>query len=200
MSDSQPRFRRLELAACGWLPADWSCMFYPEDLPEEWRVSYYANEFDCVLLSANDWNVPKAQASFWKSEIATDFRFYLEITPQLLQSAGWSQVRGAVEEYLASQLKGLLLPEAAMSAVPQGWHDSFALHVQRPDDWLTVTPVGAEAQIGLLKVDQAFTPQDLRKMFERLQRQTMHPDVTLFMDAPWAVLEQFRLMKQLYGV
>lgn len=200
MSDSQPRFRSLELAACGWLPADWSRMFYPEDLPEAWQVSYYANEFDCVLLPANGWNLPPTQASFWQNEVTTDFRFYLEITPQLFQSASWSQVRDAVEAYLAPQLQGLLLPEAVMGVLPQEWHDSFSLHVWHPDDWLTVMPAGAEAQIGLIRMDQPFTPQDLRKIFERLQRQTMHPDVTLFMDAPWAVLEQFRLMKQLYGV
>ena len=28
--------------------------FYPEDLPEEWRLDYYSNEFDALLCSESD--------------------------------------------------------------------------------------------------------------------------------------------------
>lgn len=200
MIGSQPHFRSLELAAYGWLPADWSQMFYPGGLPEDWQVSYYANEFDCVLLPAGGWISPATQASFWQGEVGSDFRFYLELTSTMLQSANWGQIREAVEKYLAPQVKGVLLPEAALDKLPAEWRSSFLLHVQRPGDWLTVTPAGAEAQTGLVRTEQILAAHALREIFEQLQAQTMHPDVTLFLDVPWGALEQFRLMKQLYGV
>ncbi len=28
--------------------------FYPEDLPEDWRLDYYSNEFDALLCSESD--------------------------------------------------------------------------------------------------------------------------------------------------
>ena len=32
--------------------------FYPEDLPEDWRFSYYSNEFHLLLISLPDLNIP----------------------------------------------------------------------------------------------------------------------------------------------
>ncbi|MCU7938785.1 MAG: hypothetical protein KZQ64_12170 [gamma proteobacterium symbiont of Bathyaustriella thionipta] len=32
--------------------------FFPEDLPEDWRYSYYSNEFDLLLIHLSDLNLP----------------------------------------------------------------------------------------------------------------------------------------------
>lgn len=200
MCDAKPQFRSLELAAYGWNPADWERMFYPEDLPEDWRISYYANEFGCVLLPAEDWKSPLMEAAFWQAEVSPDFRFYLEITLPLLQAEHWPQVCGAVEKYLAPQVKGLLLTKEVVEHLPENWRNDFLLHVQQSNECLTLMPVGAESQTGLLREQQPLSPQALRTIFECLQAQTEHSDVTLFLDVPWGTVEQFRLMQQLYGV
>lgn len=200
MYDAKPRFRTLELAACGWSPADWGRVFYPEDLPEDWRISYYANEFGCVLLPAEGWVNPLVEAAFWQAEVSPDFRFYLEITMPLLQGEHWFQVCGAVEKYLVPQVKGLLLTEETAEHLPASWHNNFPLHLQQPEEWLTLMPAGAEAQTGLLRERQPLSPAALRTIFECLQAQTGHSDVTLFLDVPWGTVEKFRLMQQLYGV
>jgi len=31
--------------------------FFPEDLPEDWRFSYYSNEFDLLLIHLSDLNL-----------------------------------------------------------------------------------------------------------------------------------------------
>lgn len=200
MSDSQPRFRSLELAACGWSPADWQRIFYPEDLPEDWRVSYYANEFACVLLPATVWENPSIQAAFWQAEVQPDFRFYLEITPQLLQGEHWQKVRGAVEKYLSPRVEGVLLTADAAEALPPDWQTNFPVHVQQSNDWLAVMPVNGKVQTGVLRANQPLAPQALRQIFEHLQIQAGHPDVILFLDVPWGTVEHLRLMQQLYGV
>jgi hypothetical protein len=43
------------LGVVGWERTDWQQNYYPTDLPAEWRLSYLANDADCVLLPAQAW-------------------------------------------------------------------------------------------------------------------------------------------------
>ncbi len=45
----------LLLGTAGWQGGAWLADYYPADLPAEWRLAYYANDCDCVLLRASDW-------------------------------------------------------------------------------------------------------------------------------------------------
>ena len=45
----------LLLGTVGWRRQDWSAEYYPADLPAEWRLAYYANDCDCILMRASDW-------------------------------------------------------------------------------------------------------------------------------------------------
>lgn len=198
MTITRPRFSSLTLAAYGWCPADWLQAFYPDDLPEDWRNTYYANEFSTVLLAAGDWVQPDAQASHWREDLQADFSFYLEITPALLRADHWKAVQAAIETHLSGQVKGLLLPEACVSALPASWQ--FPLHLLSLERLLAEMPAGAEAQTGILRAETRLSPQELRNTFEHLQQNTAHKDVVLFLDTPWVTLEQIRLMQQLYGV
>ncbi|MGB3916269.1 hypothetical protein J9253_06270 [Thiothrix litoralis] len=200
MSTSQPAFSSLTLAAYGWSPANWQAMFYPDDLPPDWQTSYYANEFIRILLPASDWEASLAKAALWAAETGQDFGFYLEITTSLLQARHWQQVKAGADMHLSSQVLGLLVDAEALPLLPLDWSERFPVHVRHLGQWLAAMPSGAEAQIGLLQATQAFSPPALREVFEEIQQQTAHRDVILFLDTPWATLEQLRLMQQLYGV
>lgn len=45
---------RIFIGSAGWQHDAWQGNFYPEDLPEDWRLGYYANEFPVVLLTEAD--------------------------------------------------------------------------------------------------------------------------------------------------
>lgn len=47
---------RVLLGTVGWQRGDWLSNYYPADLPSEWRLAYYANDCDCVLLRAEAWS------------------------------------------------------------------------------------------------------------------------------------------------
>lgn len=53
MNDSNPP-RELLLGTAGWARVDWVTAYYPDDLPEDWRLDYYANDCDCLLLDRRD--------------------------------------------------------------------------------------------------------------------------------------------------
>lgn len=70
---------RLIVGAYGWDYDAWSGDFYPDDLPVEWRLSYYANEFNGVLVPEPVWRVAGAkQITRWCGDVADGFLFYLE--------------------------------------------------------------------------------------------------------------------------
>ena len=69
---------RIAIGACGWLHKSWINDFYPEDLPEDWRLGFYSNEFPVVYVTAADW-VDAADFSDWTEEVAETFRFILEL-------------------------------------------------------------------------------------------------------------------------
>ena len=44
---------RLLIGACDWRYPEWVGSFYPDDLPEEWKLGFYSNEFRVVMLPAD---------------------------------------------------------------------------------------------------------------------------------------------------
>ncbi len=69
----------IHLCARGWAHAGWRGGFYPDDLPETWRLSYYANEFSGVLVPEDAWREAGETAlAGWAEDVPELFRFYLE--------------------------------------------------------------------------------------------------------------------------
>ena len=54
MTDVNPP-KALLLGTCGWARAAWAADYYPDDLPADWQLDYYANDCDCLLLEPDDW-------------------------------------------------------------------------------------------------------------------------------------------------
>jgi len=68
--------KTIRVGACGWDHIDWPGAFYPDDLPEDWRLSYYANEFSSILVPEDVWQANDADFEQWVEDVPDDFRFY----------------------------------------------------------------------------------------------------------------------------
>jgi hypothetical protein len=68
----------LDVVTCGWELPGWDRDFYPDDLPVDWRLAYFANEFPAAMVSRERW-VAAGEASLvsWSQDVPEDFRFYL---------------------------------------------------------------------------------------------------------------------------
>ena len=77
----------LLIGACGWSHSSWAADFYPEDLPLDWRLSYYANEFPVVLVTTQEWCLPEVAATRWCEECEASFHFVLEIRANTAEEA-----------------------------------------------------------------------------------------------------------------
>ena len=74
---SAPISIRYAFVPLGWDHAAWAGRYYPEDLPADWRLSYFANEFPGVSLEPDAWiDVPDEVVSGWAQSVPQRFRFY----------------------------------------------------------------------------------------------------------------------------
>lgn len=75
---------RVVIGACGWKHQAWLNDFYAEDLPEDWQLGFYSNEFSVVYVPAADW-LDVSDITEWSEDISETFRFILEIPASCLQ-------------------------------------------------------------------------------------------------------------------
>lgn len=69
------------VAPLGWDHDAWQDDFYPADLPREWRLGFFANEFRVVVVPALVWQqASPALAAQWRDDTHDDFHFLLEAT------------------------------------------------------------------------------------------------------------------------
>ena len=68
----------ISIATEDWLHAQWGKKFYPDDLPDEWRLSYYANEFEAALLVKARRELLGKQFAEWCGDVGGRFQFIIE--------------------------------------------------------------------------------------------------------------------------
>jgi hypothetical protein len=146
--------RHLRFGTCGWRQSAWLTTYYPDDLPEDWQLSYYANELPAVLLEASAWVTASAQAlAGWAEDVHPDFRFYLMADP-VRELARQQQLAASLGECLGGLLwpespapDGCLAPLAELPPRMQGWGDAQGLRVAVLD----VVGLDLRARRGLLE-------------------------------------------------
>jgi enamine deaminase RidA (YjgF/YER057c/UK114 family) len=111
--------RNISVGAYGWRHSHWSGTFYPEDLPvsaeEDWRLTYYSNEFNCVLVPADYWLCLSDQddaidCEHWLDEVNDEFQFYVECSMDIFDHVSfgaWSEQL----KLLQPQLSALVITE-----------------------------------------------------------------------------------------
>ena len=136
----------IELAAYGWDSPAWSA-FYPEDLPSEWRLDYYTNEFTSLVVPAIDWSRTSIdEAAGWLAAVPEGFRFYWELADaegasRLLELA--SQ-QGKGDSHIGGWLfqSGVILEHDLLSALLR-WLPGAA-YGQRPVPMLQAEQLAAQ--------------------------------------------------------
>ncbi len=151
--------RRFLIGAEGWDHGAWRGVLYPEDLPADWRLAYYALRFDVVMLS---WfQVRSASVSTliaWAADTDKEFRFIIRCAqPATLRELGPAQ------EVLGCRLAGVLLDQAPVTAGARA-QCGYALHAvdgaAAPGRVLLLPPLGIRARANWLTAQLAQCPHD----------------------------------------
>ena len=69
---------RLRVGARDWRRSEWEGSYYPADLPPDWQLAYYANDFNGVLLPQSRWLSSVDEWEGWREDVPADFGFLLE--------------------------------------------------------------------------------------------------------------------------
>lgn len=72
----------VRLAVAGWQREAWAGVFYPKDMPPEWRLTYFNTQFNGVYLSRSFWlDTGEEVWRQWGDDCHEDFLFLLEAAP-----------------------------------------------------------------------------------------------------------------------
>lgn len=74
---------RVLMGSCGWKHQAWLSDFYSDDLPEDWQLGFYSNEFPMVYVPASDW-LDDEDLTEWMNDVTDSFRFILEISANII--------------------------------------------------------------------------------------------------------------------
>lgn len=135
---SSDEYNNLALGAIEWRHENWQGNFYPDDLPEDWQLSYYSNEFQCVMLPESGW-VPGSgyDCSDWLDEINESFRFYLCLPESVSDTDEQGLFIQAVHN-LDGHVAGIVLPPGVAEQdwlVQAGVNISQLLAVTKTDSY-----------------------------------------------------------------
>ena len=67
------------IGACGWVHSAWRGKFYPDELPEDWLLSYYNTQFQAAYLPEAVWRAASTETwAQWLNDTRDGFYFVLE--------------------------------------------------------------------------------------------------------------------------
>ena len=141
----------LFVGARDWDHPDWQGTYFPEDLPADWRLSYYANEFSTVLVDVA--RVLGPDGPDWEADTPESFRV-------VVRDDGASDV-DAVARCLGGRLGAWLLPHRNTQPGRRQALTAFA-------PVCSVDEAGGECVVCRVDAGQVLHPAVLRESLETL--------------------------------
>ncbi|MFV2060491.1 MAG: hypothetical protein ACC653_07370 [Gammaproteobacteria bacterium] len=91
---------KLHIGSYGWQYKKWQESFYPEDLPEDWQFSYYANEYSVIMVP---WELVQNNFELLEQGIEDSdekCRVLFELAVQNLNSTSKDTLINSLDEFL----------------------------------------------------------------------------------------------------
>ncbi|HED17389.1 MAG TPA: hypothetical protein ENI64_11325 [Gammaproteobacteria bacterium] len=177
---------RLEIGSAGWQYPSWSENFYDEELPPEWRLTFYSNEFRFCVIPWSDWGSASQETlEQWADDIEPPFRFFLQIPME--QVAQISKLPDVLQQHveglvISSNHKLTHIPDNLQSLAQQ-----YSLHLDMPVDttvafpqnilpcWRNTQPDNHDYQIAIIHDPKVATHlRDLRAQIETFLARQPH--------------------------
>lgn len=129
------KVENLRLGTLDWRHKSWEGEYYPEDMPEEWQLDYYSNQFQCVLLPMAAWlNLSEADVEDWVDDLEGEaFEIYLLLSLPAEESVALDSMLAQLlrlSKLLEGRLAGLLIEQAYLIQYPDLWSRLVELDVR----------------------------------------------------------------------
>jgi len=78
----------ISIGAYGWRHKHWLTSFYPDDLPEDWQLTFYSNEFNAVMVPSVYWSEHSivntiVDCEQWLDSVHDNFDFYVQCQAEM---------------------------------------------------------------------------------------------------------------------
>jgi len=129
--------RRVFIGTSGWHYKHWLGVFYPEKLPENEMLAYYARHFDTVELNNSFYHLPSETAfDNWRKTVSPDFLFAVKASRFITHMKKLKDPASSSQKFFhgAERLHEKLGP--ILFQLPPRWH----LNLERLSEFLTALP------------------------------------------------------------
>ncbi len=104
------------VGSTGWQHANWQNSFYPEDMPKDWQLDFYSNQFQTILITSNEWLEWSSGAIEEMRETLDKEDFYFVFKVDALNTAEQTQLR-LLKRILGELFYAVLLVNEAASVL-----------------------------------------------------------------------------------
>ena len=192
--------QNINLGAYGWRHSHWLNTFYPEDLPvsgsEDWRLTYYSNEFNVVLVPADYWKKTQdVDCAAWLDAVHEGFQFFVECHVDMLDVISMVELGANLKE-LQPQLSALVFLDEKQIMPEPIKRQFYSLADSMMIDAFDLEGVSASVHSNVWRVDRpepsnfAFIENDLtdlrlvKTMVEDFVSQSENKPATIIVDHP----------------
>lgn len=176
----------------GWLHSGWQHNFYPDDLPQDWQLAYYSNEFSMVVIREQEWMQIEDMADLQK-ECPEDFQFLIEWPVLALTENLFGQFIDRIQQ-LGRQCAGVIIPAQqepllvrCRSCLPETIPCYFEGTL-------------ASETNGLIKVSDGTNLKELRGLLESAMRLSASSPVRVIVEGEPPEIELLRNAETLLGL
>jgi hypothetical protein len=176
--------------------SDWAA-FFPEDLPEDWRLPFYAHYWKVLLLPSKDWARMHSDP-LWLSDLPEDLNLYFEIPPS---GRGSGALMATLTERLGLRLGGFLVGSADCP-VPSVSREYLFARVPFPSvpGALRATAyAGDTGAVCIVEPQPGLALRDRRALLEALVQALPGSARTLFLKCDPKALEDSETILRLIG-
>lgn len=185
----------IHIVCQGWDPLVDGDQLYPDDLPADWRLGYFANAVGAVYLPATGWADRSEQAlAEWRNAVHAGFGFYLECP-----AVAVDQAIARAERALGDRLAGLI--DVAPAHQPHAEAEPPRFRRMADVDALARAAMQPAAGLALsLPAPGDEHPRSVRQRLEALRRHCGPAPLLLVLEPPSAgTVLRWRTVAQLLG-
>jgi len=168
----------------------WQEAYYPEDLPRDWRLDYYANDYSVVLLPSGNWLQEGLQNLEWPEGL----QLIVEVGLEDMRSEYWSEIQSSLQNQ--PMIRAVAVSDAAAQQTLEAVGIKAKFWDTLSDDKKLIQ-LSEELNVIHLKTPEAV---DLRWIRQQLEQLDPGSETWLFLDAGPAVLAQVKIMVDLMGI
>jgi len=177
---------RMLIGTLGWSFPEWDLSFYPDDIPEDWKLTFYANEFSAVVLPEVIWAGEEfSDVVEMVDELDESFRIYCLVETSLPDMELINQIKADLGQYFAGFI---VKSEVDLSTFNMDMGKTFLLHhgaelgVPYNGRYWAAVNEQSDKPLSLILMGEAIELRGLRQYFEaQLQNLESENDIMILL-------------------